>query len=118
MNRFKRVKNGYLDSKTNLIWSEKTYPKMNWKDAVKLKNKKWRLPTIKELLSIVDYSLFNPCTELPNMNSSNYWSTSSYSTHSSNAWIVDFLDGHSDNYYKGYGYYVRLVRKGRGIKDG
>jgi hypothetical protein len=57
----------------------------------------WRLPTIKELQSLVDYSQSSPAlpegspflldTRFP------YWSNTSYALYSTHAWMVSFYDG-------------------------
>ncbi len=78
----------------------------------------WRLPSKKELMSIVDYSIPNPgskinTTYFPNTNASNYWSSTTGAYNPNNAWYVDFNDGRVDSSYKTYGMYVRCVRGGK-----
>lgn len=58
----------------------------------------WRLPTVRELQSIVDYSLIGPATTLPNTQSDYYWSSTTYADYSGYAWVVSMDDG-----YVGYG---------------
>lgn len=56
----------------------------------------WRLPTIKELLSIVDYTRHEPAIDsaiFPNTKSSYYWSSSPFSANPDYAWIVNFDSG-------------------------
>lgn len=76
----------------------------------------WRLPTRKELCSIVDSSRYNPAidtTYFPNTPSSVFWSSSPYANYSNFAWGFFF--------YHGYAYYgsknssnaFRLVRGGQ-----
>lgn len=80
----------------------------------------WRLPTKKELMSIVDYGIPAPgptinTTYFPNASAgSTYWSTT-VSYKPSNAWSVRFGDGFVSSYYlKGSpDYYVRCVRSGQ-----
>ena len=60
----------------------------------------WRLPTIQELLSIVDRSQSNP--SLPSghpftVQSSDYWSATSNANNATNAWNVDFNNGNVNN---------------------
>ena len=70
----------------------------------------WRLPTIEELISIVDYNTHSPACKIDSCRSSFYWSGSPYTPNSLNAWIVDFYNGYVDGYGKDNHYYVRCVR--------
>ncbi|MBF0240196.1 MAG: DUF1566 domain-containing protein [SAR324 cluster bacterium] len=76
----------------------------------------WRLPTKKELMSIIHNGTYNPAvntTYFPNTNSSYYWSSSTSAKYTSRAWGVDFDGfgvGHSD---KTGSRYVRCVRGGQ-----
>ncbi|MBK6999481.1 MAG: DUF1566 domain-containing protein [Rhodoferax sp.] len=77
----------------------------------------WRLPTVNELVSLVDYAISSPG---PMINSSifpatpglNFWSYSPYASDSSSAWFVHFLDGDTYNGSRGDGNAVRMVRGG------
>lgn len=71
---------------------------------------KWRLPTIQELKSIVDYTKYNPATNLKDIKSSHYWSSTSCAIDSSSAWDVGFYYGGDYEGYKGGSRYVRCVR--------
>jgi hypothetical protein len=74
----------------------------------------WRLPTVEELQTIVDYSVFNPsinATWFPNTAVEFYWATSNYVGNSNYAWAVYFFNGFVFNgYSRDYDYAVRLVR--------
>lgn len=73
----------------------------------------WRLPSKKELHSIVNYGKYNPAIDtayFPNTQNNWYLSSSPYADGSYGAWIVDFYVGYDGSYYKGNSYYVRLVR--------
>jgi uncharacterized repeat protein (TIGR01451 family) len=79
-------------------------------------NNDWRLPTYKELLTIVDYSQSSPATNsivFPDAPSSFFWTATDSAVLSSLAWIVDFaygtgvLDG---NLPKTTSFSARLVR--------
>ena len=76
----------------------------------------WRLPNIRELASIVDYSRQNPSintTYFPNTKNSFYWSSTTYVPNPGVAWYVYFSYGGVNNSTKtSNGYYVRCVRGG------
>jgi len=74
----------------------------------------WRLPTVDELRTIVDCNYGPPCvapifgpTQL-----GAYWSSSSYASFPSSAWLVSFLDGDGYSYSKTFDGIVRAVRGG------
>lgn len=81
----------------------------------------WRLPNLRELQSLVDYSRFNP--SLPDghpflntesSTSSYYWSSTTYADYTYGAWLVGFYGGNIDvSGYKGLSYYVRPVCGGQ-----
>lgn len=71
----------------------------------------WRLPTVKELLTLVDYDRHNPaCTVLPDCPSEWFWSSSVFSGGTASAWSVTFNTGYADNYFVGSTARVRCVR--------
>ena len=113
MNRFEKVDDGYRDIKTGLIQKDEDEEgRFTYEEAMALTTDNWRLPTIEELISIVDYTKHQPATELPNIESSYFWSSSSYANDSSYAWAVNFSYGYSYRGGRGYGRCVRLVRDG------
>jgi len=80
----------------------------------------WRLPTRRELLSIVDNGHFNPAIEnrfFPNALSSHYWSSSPYSEEENSSWEVYFLYGEVSPNSKSERNHIRLVR-GRTVTFG
>ncbi|MBI3903053.1 MAG: DUF1566 domain-containing protein [Nitrosomonadales bacterium] len=73
----------------------------------------WRLPSVKELASIVDRGLSNPATDsvtFPGLQADWYWSSTPYTGASSLAWGVTFRDGSVAATARTSTYYVRLVR--------
>jgi len=111
-----------VDKRTGLMWQDEpkivglTQPKaVNYCEGLTLYgHKDWRLPTIDELKSIVDYS--HPKdevaikTEFKHTQISGYL-TSSKVVDSSSFWVVYFDDG-NDGWNNGSGsYYVRCVRQ-------
>jgi len=78
----------------------------------------WRMPTIKELASIVNYSIPDPgptinTTYFPNTQASYYWSSTTYANYTSYAWIMGFDYGSGGNDVKDDYFYVRAVRGGQ-----
>ena len=78
----------------------------------------WRMPTRRELQSLVDYGRLNPSIDpayFPNTYSlygTSYWSGSPYADDSSAAWFVDFYDGQVNGQDRADSLHVRLVRGG------
>lgn len=111
------------DQKTGLVWQQKTAGQRSWESALsycenlKLGGKSdWRLPDIKELVSIVDLSKPGPAidsTAFPGTQSSFYWSSTPYVGHTSFAWSVYFYDGSVSSYSEPGSSYVRCVRGGQ-----
>jgi hypothetical protein len=121
------------DNGTGLVWQKctggqsasdcsGTATDMNWQGALQycrnltLAGRNWRLPSINELKSIVDYSVYNPAINtffFPNTEAYDYWSSSTDVNNAVLAWYVFFYDGlvnvedKTANYY-----YVRCVADG------
>ena len=80
-------------------------------------NSDWRLPSKKELMSIVDYSIpdLDGATIqqawFPNtVVSSSYWSSTTFEAFQVGAWGVDFSNGGIDYLPRSNSYFVRCVR--------
>ena len=76
----------------------------------------WRMPTRKELESIVLYDRYSPAIDaeyFPNAVSSSVWSGSPHAYYANYAWKVYFYSGYSYYKYRAYRYAVRLVRGGQ-----
>ena len=124
------------DNVTGLIWENKTDDNSihdkdntyNWYNAqdvfIATLNSQnfggfsdWRLPTIKELTSIVDRDRYNPSINTafsPNTVSFYYWSSTTRADSPSLAWVVYFYYGYVDAGHKSYyDFYVRAVRGGQ-----
>ncbi len=72
----------------------------------------WRLPTKRELLSIVDNSQSEPAIDLrffPQTMSSNYWTSSSYANQPKMAWQVYLKYGETSPDEKRFAKHIRLV---------
>ena len=66
---------------------------------MELANRKdWRVPTYKELSSLVNYDAINPASssKIKYINPAKYWSSSSSVFEKKHNWFVDFKDGSSD----------------------
>jgi hypothetical protein len=96
-----------LDRETGLVWEKSpSTSAVNWFVAsfhcIDLNSggrTGWRLPTIQELLSLVDRSVPPPGPTLPsghpftNVQSSFYWSATSRDLNATDAWAVGFVNG-------------------------
>jgi hypothetical protein len=112
VNRYTQTEEGnWLDNQTGLIW--KSMPEegyFTYEEALNLQSAEWRLPTIRELLSIVDSNERNPATLLPDHDSYIYWSASPYFSNSRYAWYVTFFHGYDYFFIRNFNFRVRLVR--------
>ena len=106
----KRVKEHFTDNKdgtvtdngNGLIWMQVEAGEMVWEEAIKYCENllyagkdDWRLPDIKELKSISDYTLYSPAIDtsyFPNMKSTYHWSSSSTRQQKSR-WYLNFISG-------------------------
>ena len=118
------VDNGDLtvtDKSTGLMWSSITAGPMSWEGAIAycedlplFKYDDWRLPNIKELRSLVDYSKQNLAIDIgyfPFTYKDGYWSSTTYVFYPESAYGVDFESGFKLIHYgKSQDYYVRAVR--------
>ena len=76
----------------------------------------WRLPTIEELITLIDYSQHNPAMTIDcpfKNNASGYWSSTTGAGNPNYAWYVAFDDGDVAYGNKYYNFYVRCVRGGQ-----
>ncbi len=76
----------------------------------------WRVPTVKDLRSIVEKQCTNPAINaviFPTTASKWYWSASQSAVNATYAWLIAFNDGDESVGRKNGSYYVRLVRGGR-----
>ncbi len=111
------------DTRTGLMWEDTphvkevkiTHPKAKlYCKELKLGGyTDWRLPTIKELLSIVDYSRVSPATfkafdYIEKV--SFYWSSTPIADSDDEYWGVNFKRGASSRASEYYDRYVRCVR--------
>jgi PKD repeat protein len=115
------------DTFTGLMWQQETPDNlMTWEQALSYCENSnlagytdWRLPTRKELRSLVDHSQYYPAiniTYFPETFSSFYWSSTTYASGTNSTWGVDFTNGEDSNNvnsYKYFNFHVRAVRGGQ-----
>ncbi len=111
-----------IDVNTGLMWQKlSSEDSMGWEDAliyaenlVFADYSDWRLPTIKELDSIVAMDRFYPAidTNVFDIQEYRYWSGTTYVESTENGWVLDFVNyGQADNVIKTDTGYVRCVRQ-------
>lgn len=91
------------DTNNGLIWDDSyqtlSDTNLTWAAASALCSDPWRLPTISELHSIVDYDKYNPSIDEAFNRSNMHWSADSYWSktvdveNTANAWSIDFAAG-------------------------
>lgn len=116
------------DNLTGLMWTKDVQQipgTMHWQAALDACNNlvyagydDWRLPSLRELQSLIDYGQKDPALPpghpFEHQVSALYWSSTTYANFPSNAWILSFYFGHVNDYYKSYySYYVHAVRGGQ-----
>jgi hypothetical protein len=119
-NRFVVLSGGLVrDTLTKLVWQQQaSATKMTWADAqtyCSSAGSGFRVPTVKELRSIVDLTVSPPGptidqTAFPNTPTTSFWTSSPYAGSSGRAWYVSFYNGYSAFYDVGASDYVRCVR--------
>jgi len=105
------------DTLTGLVWRQQSSTvRMTWDGAntyCSSLGSGFRLPTVKELLSLVDHTVASGPkinqTAFPDTQASDYWTSTPYYP-SGGPWIVDFGDGQSMLSNGVTDYWVRCVR--------
>jgi len=111
-----------LDTFTGLMWQK--YPAQDeWEDALSYcddldlgGHQDWRLPTLKELDSILDLSRFDPAINpsyFPNTLSFRFWSSTTHITNDIHAWTISIYEGSNFDHIKTKTNYVKAVRGGQ-----
>ncbi|MEA2048373.1 MAG: DUF1566 domain-containing protein [Campylobacterota bacterium] len=111
------------DPTTHLVWEDTvhtTEDKVTFDEAkhycstLKLSDVAgWRLPTLKELLTIVNFSRADPAIlkEFNHVETGTvYWTSTPYVRSKDTFWGIDFKDGSTDGTAKNYNRYIRCVR--------
>ena len=111
------------ENNTSLVWEDSLH---NTEEKVTHKEAKeycetlnlgeftdWRLPTLSELSTIVDYGSYKPAISKAFKHTDDdtlYWSSTPYAGSKGDYWGVNFKDGSTDNASGIYDRYVRCVR--------
>ncbi|MEA3456576.1 MAG: DUF1566 domain-containing protein [Campylobacterota bacterium] len=111
-----------IDERTGLTWQDNRFvdsERVTYAQAEKLckelrlgKHDDWRIPTVKELVSIIDYKKYDPAIldGFSIAESNYYWSSTQYMGDPDKVWGIDFKDGATDANGKAYDRRVRCVR--------
>lgn len=115
------------DHQTGLEWSAGIIGESSWTDAQKLAagctllgKRDWRLPTVQELLTLVDYERCDPAVD-PAFFRGPFgwtWSGTPAAGASGCAWSVSLVDGFSSRDYRSSHDHVRAVRAGQALALG
>jgi hypothetical protein len=108
-----------IDHETGLEWQASTSGPMTWQEAMDYASSLgdgWRLPTIEELITLIDYSQVDPATNFPNHLATGFWSSSIFTIDTSLVWYVYFYYGYVNISAKIDINHVRCVRYG--LQDG
>lgn len=101
-----------VDRVTGLTWSADTLPARTWAQAASATDNRcgiatgWRLPTRRELLTLVHHGASNPASAFPGTQSAPYWSSDAQA---GQAWAVDFADGGTRRIAQTEAHAARLV---------
>ena len=99
------------DERTGLVWQQADRPRATWAEAMASSALPWRVPTVAELVSLVDYGRREPAID-PTFACAQerYWTAEKCQCSLTYAWNVDFLDGSVDADPMTQCLRVRLVR--------
>ncbi len=109
------------DTKTGLVWQQVVAPGTStWNLAgaycvgLSLAGGGWRLPSVKELMTLVDFTVTSgatiDATAFPSTPANWFWSSSPVAGNSSSAWAVNFYHGNASDFDVGATHQVRCVR--------
>jgi formylglycine-generating enzyme required for sulfatase activity len=108
-----------MDPETGLEWQSASPGKMTWYEAMEYagtlsldEKEDWRLPSARELETLLDRNKYRPVMrdEVPFRDQLSYWSSTTFSENTNNAWILMFDGAYVLSYYKSNRYHIRCVR--------
>ena len=113
--RFEKLADGWIkDKDLNIEWGPSSPASMNFKAAEKYCAKHAaRLPTLKELQSLVDYEKYHPAVDkefFGDTKSAWYWTSLPVAGSPGYVWVIEFYCGYVDDGHQVNAYYVRPVR--------
>ena len=89
-----------VDHATRLTWHVPSAADMTWKDALATCERSshagrtdWRVPTITELATLVDTTIWRPATKFPGLPGDMIWTSTTYFGSPEQAWMANFVDG-------------------------
>lgn len=92
----------------------------NWQEALNISldtsfndSNNWRLPNVKELAQIIEYSCAYPSineTIFPNTSVDDYWTSTPAMLDEDSVWVISFTNGSNSMKLKSRSLFVRLVR--------
>ena len=105
--KFNVVNEIVIDTDTGLIWQKTYVSSKKWQEALDYCENliyagysDWRLPNKDELITLINYDRVNPASDFPNMPSRSFWSSTTKTRSTDEAWEVDFSEGNlSSNTY-------------------
>jgi len=118
----KQINSIVIDKKNAIYWQDNLSSQKSskdWDDAVLYCDElvindvdHWRLPTFKELFSIVDYARVHPAINpvFSFVNEGTYWTSTGFAPTRSRAWTIDFRTGKTYYNYTTTNHAVRCVK--------
>lgn len=115
MPRFIKLPDGWIrDLNHGLDWGSSSSESMNFSEAKEYcKSVGGRMPTVDELQTILDRSMYNPTADkkvFKDVKSEWYWTSSKYAGNSSCSWCVSFFLGNVLYFFEDFDFYARPVR--------
>lgn len=113
--RFERLADGWIkDNALDLEWGPSSSESMIYSKAEEYcKILGGRLPTVDELQTLIDRTVYNPATNkqaFKDVKSEYYWTSTKYVAYDKYRWVVGFYNGNVDCHGEGNLGYVRPVR--------
>ncbi len=105
------------DNRTNLYWTKEDFGPADFDTAQTIcadlnygDYDDWEAPSVVDLLSLIDYSHYDPASTFPGISSNVFWTNLTDSYHTNYQWYVDMMSGTLD-YQPTENYFVRCVRR-------